>query len=565
MPLHASVQSQVAKTELRILQKVCREINSPRSLTVYLLATNFEFDQLLNLSIDHEDYDCPSAFADDYLVTEMLKKTCSQPTGINREEKAFSKWALAEKQCLDTNEILDLYRDRLFIPKSRSTDRQIARAIEICHDMFGRLTKNTLNQVFDSCDFGPGVTTSVKGVVTRGRKYSNKTLTVTQRLLGFGIFCLPHLWKETVTGFEVVDHNVLTFVPKNAKVDRAITIENDLNIYVQKGIGRVLRRKLLNFGVDLDTQWKVNRTMASKAFASGYGTIDLSSASDTISLNLVRDFIPPDWFELLCMTRPDKTLYKDKLFTLEKFSGMGCGFTFELETIIFYSILQACKEYHRSPHPITAFGDDLICGLDIYHDVVDCLNFLGFSVNSDKSFGYTTFHESCGADFFRGVPVRPFYLRFNKYEHGINQALFLYCNRLRRYASHRFGGVACDSRFLPAWLDCFSRIPKTSRVFVPSWDFEYNGIVGNLDEAAPTIWYERSNGYSGIKFRGYVVDTVKTQRFTFGAYLGSLVKQTDFCKGIEPIRNRVKGIVKQEFYTLSWIDLGPWLAPTLPV
>jgi len=145
-------------------------------------------------------------------------------------------------------------------------------------------------------EFGPGATASVKGTVTRGRKFSNSNLTTSQRLLSFGIFCLPHLWKQQVKGFTVQDYNELSFVPKNAKTHRAITVETDLNIYVQKGIGSVLKMKLRNIGVNTETQWQVNQKLVSKAFADDLCTIDLSSASDTISFNLVRLFVPSDWF-----------------------------------------------------------------------------------------------------------------------------------------------------------------------------------------------------------------------------------------------------------------------------
>lgn len=553
------VRSRVATLELQILTKTCQSVNSPRSLTVYLLAKYGELEQLLNLSIDHEHYDCPSAFADDYLVTEMLKKTKSQSLSFDREANAFTKWKEAEQLCCETNDLMDSFSHGLVTPTSRETMRILARARTIVHETLGTLTRRTLDLIYQNMEFGPGATTSVKGVVTRGRKFSNSTLTTSQCLLSFGLFSLPPLWKSQVKSFVVQDYNELSFVPKNSKVDRAITIENDLNIFVQKGIGAVIARKLLNLGIDTKNQWQENRALVSKSHLLDLCTIDLSSASDTLALNTVRYFVPDDWFELLCWARPSYSKYKDNLIALEKFSGMGCGFTFELETLIFHSILLASKEIHRSKQPVSTFGDDMICGNDIRENVSLALNFLGFKVNSDKSFGKTTFHESCGVDFFKGVNVRPFYLRAGDFSDEIS-IIYLYCNLIRRYANHRNGGSSCDSRFLPSWLVCLSKLPKRYRTFVPDFGYESNGIVGNFDEANPSVWRkDRDRGFSGYRFPVYTRRTVETQRYSHGAYIGSLSKLTSFTHGREPMRGRLRSGTYKTGYTLNWVHLGPWI------
>jgi len=553
----ARSQSRIAKIELQILKKTCQHIDTPRSLAVYLLAHYGELPQLLDLEINPDHYDDPSAFADDYLVTEMIKKSKAQDFGIDRELVAFTKWCQAEMQCSDANDLIESFMDGRVIPTRPHVNRVIARAIQICHDTLGPLTSRTLAFIEQSMEFGPGATASVKGVVTRGRKFSNPRLTTSQRLLSFGLFCLPHLWKQHVNEFTVQDYNELSFVPKNAKTHRAITIETDLNIFVQKGIGSVMKRKLLNIGIDTKNQWLVNRNLVSRAWHDGLCTIDLSSASDTISFNLVKLFIPNDWFELLCWARPEFSMYKGKKFPLQKFSGMGCGFTFELETLIFHSILLACKELRKSKQPVSTFGDDMICGLDIMNDVIDTLSFLGLKVNGDKSYGKSSFHESCGADYFRHVSVRPFYLRYGNFDHEEKLCLYLYCNLLRRYASHRNGGYTCDGRFLPAWLYCFTRIKPDDRLFVPNFEFEDSGIVGNLDEAVPSR-YTR-DGWSGWRFKAARRPAVETRRYTAGAYVASLSKPTEFSYGRESMRGRSRACINKNFYSLTWIDLGPWI------
>lgn len=556
----AKMRSRIAKTELQILKKVCREIDTPRSLAVFLLATHHEYKQLLTLDINPHNYDSPSAFADDYLVTEMLKKSKAIDAGFDQLGNAYSKWLDAEKQCLETNDRIMSFLDGQVSPTNPKVLKILARARCLVHDILGPLTRRTLSKIEENFDFGPGVTTGCSGAITRGRKFSSRTLTTTQRLLSFGIFCLPHLWRSQVRGFDVQEYNELMFVDKNAKTKRPITKENDLNIFIQKGIGSVLKLKLANIGINTQYQWRVNRRLASEAHASDLCTIDLSSASDTLAYQVVAYFLPDDWFQLLDYCRPSQTKFGDTVFYLEKFSGMGNGYTFELETLIFHSVLLACKQLSGSCSPISTFGDDMICGTDIMKDVVDTLTFLGFSVNSEKTFGKGRFHESCGVDYFDGINVRPFFLRSDGFDEEEALTRYRYCNSLRRYACHRNGGYSCDSRFLPAWLDCFSGIPKNLRLFVPDFGYESVGIVGNLDEAAPaTVRPDRRHGFSGFRFRGLVRKSITTARFAEGAYIGSLKKLTSWSKGVEPIRHKTKAAKQQEFYTLSWIELGPWI------
>jgi hypothetical protein len=101
---------------------------------------------------------------------------------------------------------------------------------------------------------------------------------------------------------------------------------------------------------------------------------------------------------------------------LEKFSSMGNGFTFELETIIFAAICAtALKRHgHHGQLGVDVFvnGDDMIVPTVMAHNVISVLRFCGFEINEAKSyFGSESFRESCGGDFFAGKPVRSYYLK----------------------------------------------------------------------------------------------------------------------------------------------------------
>jgi len=90
----------------------------------------------------------------------------------------------------------------------------------------------------------------------------------------------------------------------------------------------------------------------------------------------------------------------------EKFSSMGNGFTFELETMIFWAAISSVSD-----GLISVYGDDLIIESAYYHDVISALDLLGFTPNGEKSFYQGKFRESCGADYWDGNEVRPCYLK----------------------------------------------------------------------------------------------------------------------------------------------------------
>ena len=62
---------------------------------------------------------------------------------------------------------------------------------------------------------------------------------------------------------------------------------------------------------------------------------------------------------------------------------MGNGYTFELETLIFYALIRAVvgKESTAS-----VYGDDLIYPSCHTREVRALLNFVGFATNEEKSF-----------------------------------------------------------------------------------------------------------------------------------------------------------------------------------
>jgi hypothetical protein len=87
---------------------------------------------------------------------------------------------------------------------------------------------------------------------------------------------------------------------------------------------------------------------------------------------------------------------------------MGNGYTFTLETLIFTAAVRAVGSRQYA-----VYGDDIILESSLAPSLVRLLRFLGFTTNDAKSFTNpdSRFRESCGADYYRGVLVTPFYLR----------------------------------------------------------------------------------------------------------------------------------------------------------
>lgn len=246
-------------------------------------------------------------------------------------------------------------------------------------------------------------------------------------------------------------YNIVTTVPKDGRKDRPIAKEQTGNIYLQLAVGHILRTRLRARGIDLDKQADVNRQMALDASLNHQMfTIDLSNASDTVGFDLVKQLLPPDWFLLLASLRaPWGVLPSGEAFLYRKFSSMGNGFTFELESLIFLAICKGIQRSygHRSDR-FVAFGDDIIGPDYLFLHTRNYLEFAGFRVNSEKSFhGKHPFRESCGVDALNGINIRPVFVkripRFVTEHIGVR-------NRIRSWFLRHLGSYPArlDSLFL---------------------------------------------------------------------------------------------------------------------
>lgn len=216
---------------------------------------------------------------------------------------------------------------------------------------------------------------------------------------------------------KIVKGSKLFFVPKNNTIARCAATEPTLNMFFQLGIGKRIEARLKEFfQIDLGTQQFVNRALACKGSIDGtVATLDLSSASDTISVDLIAEYVPYGFRQWLMLTRSYYCKIEDgKSELLKMVSTMGNGFTFPLETAIFSCAIAACYRTLGIPRITNAwscFGDDIIVPTALSSVVRRLLHLLGFQVNDKKSFDVGPFRESCGGDYLSGSPVRGVHLR----------------------------------------------------------------------------------------------------------------------------------------------------------
>lgn len=367
--------------------------------------------------------------------------------GVDKEHVAYEKFVGAEDLCRRTNEIERMRRAGKFSypPHVESALRRARRKIANVLGPCPTLADLKLG-------FGPGATVSIK------RNEANPTAKMAAgfecSIDAFASGRLPELLREVPhwcaalePGYHIdeegwlcevhrvsIETGKLAFVPKNAKTYRSIMVEPCLNGFVQNGLGDLIARRLRSVGIDIRDQTRNQELALLGSITGEFATIDLSSASDTIATGLVRALLPDDWFSLLSAWRTSTCSYKGQEVTLEKFSSMGNGFTFPLETLIFWSITRAVCG-HGIVH---AYGDDLICPAEYFDEVADVLRCVGFVVNTDKSYASGPFRESCGCDYYEGINVRPYY---QKQLVSVRTLFTLHNWYVRRFDDERAGVV----------------------------------------------------------------------------------------------------------------------------
>ncbi len=357
-------------------------------------------------------------FAMAYLEAEILSKYDDGTPSPLRTEETWRRFYAAEEQCRLTNE---------FLRKERSSTRifRVGDGQQILHSAALKIQSILGDFSWDDAEryfgWGPGASTRLtRRQSSASYKYSGRpdTTSMNAALANACIMRSP-LWQEGLTFEEdsgycnIVPGNRIVTVPKNYKTDRTIAIEPDMNMYVQKGIGGLIRRRLRRWGIDLDDQSRNQRLARIGSIAGTLATIDMSMASDTISYELVSQLLPSDWWHALGQCRsPVGILPSGEVISYQKFSSMGNGYTFELETLIFYALALAVSENRKEKdRRIAVYGDDLIVPSAMVPEMLSALTYSGFTPNTKKTHTSGPFRESCGKHYLSGYDVTPFYIK----------------------------------------------------------------------------------------------------------------------------------------------------------
>lgn len=482
-----------------VSQTIFESIGTPRALAASILLREGEYAQLVSLEARPLDYRDAESFANDYLVVKFLSKFPSfKHKQLDPEGAARDSFVKFEKQCSVTNQ-----RFRALMEDPTSKEVMDPLTLDILHlarrKIAEVLGEPDLNAISDLFGWGPGATSVARGHLTSAYVKFSQRLDVTSNSLVMGHCCVNSIpaWVNcqlltsefpsvsaslTREAFNIVRGNEIVFVPKNAKTHRAIAKEPHVNGYLQKGFGAFIRKRLRDVArIDLNDQSRNQRLARHGSLTGELATIDLAGASDTVSKELVKWLLPQRWFALLDATRSKQGYFEGNWIHYEKFSSMGNGYTFELESLIFWALCKSSLHMHNRGQTLSVYGDDIIVPSSAYDLVVKVLDFCGFTVNDTKSYSTGPFRESCGQDYFLGHNVRPIFL---KEEIANVESLYRLANRLRRYAHSRSSHCGCDIVYQRAWKQVVSFIPKPARIFIPN-GFGDVGLVGNLDESTP--------------------------------------------------------------------------------
>lgn len=210
----------------------------------------------------------------------LFSKRVDIDLGIDRNEVGFVKFLAAEELCRETNYIFKSWSSGNFhFP--RGVDSVLYRASQKISRILGDVPK--LSDLVPR--FGPGATTQVKKQEASTRRKLSQTFACSEEFISVSREALEELqgWlpedgNDTASVPVQIHDGKLNFVPKNARVSRAICVEPMLNTMFQLGIDRIMRERLKRFGVDLSDQ-EVNKNLARKgSFTGDLATLDLSSA-----------------------------------------------------------------------------------------------------------------------------------------------------------------------------------------------------------------------------------------------------------------------------------------------
>ena len=457
------------------LEVLCQDFDRARSLTVWLLVKYREWDQLVKLRCYPSDYCSPliqptDNFRFDYQITELLRKCADLPLQTtDPAENALRSFFDAEADCAKTNQRLNILNNQMrnwYHPARH--DVRWEKVVKVWRDEVRKVLRDLPEDLTPK--FSSGSTFDDRRYILPQDKMSSRPVCTHDAYQVIEPFWRHTLWSQSLCAERPNSSlpkfslgNRFTMVPKDATKHRGICIEPSLNVTYQLSLGKAIRERLRTHGIDLTYGQPVHQRLAKWASMTlAAGTIDLSSASDSICVGLVHLILPADWAGVLDCLRSKWTLINGEWRYNQKFSSMGNGFTFELETLLFYTLARTVAKLTGHDLSVcSVYGDDIIVDTAVAKHLVTALRFFGFKTNDRKTFiDDTPFRESCGGDYYRGVNVRGHYLE-NIPKEPVDWLKL--ANGIRRMAGPDLDAFGDLYRYKRSWFRVLSHIPTNVR------------------------------------------------------------------------------------------------------
>ena len=460
-----------------------------------------------------------SRFKDLYLLKEILRKYPGFDLGIDTKAAAVQSLLDTERVNAETNRSFDQYD-----VENPRVEWIIESARRKIHAVLGQ---------FDWADFvkglrfGPGATTRIRSqnATPYNKLEGPPHVSIDALDLGRTVLSLSPQWaygdaykiKSVCLPVTIQDFDRFATVRKNAMTDRTIGIPPDLNNLMQLAVGYCMRKKMFGWGIDLQDQ-SINQQRAHFGSLTGFdATVDVKNASNSVTEGLVFRLLDTSglrnadstWLDLMDKIRTRGTVMEDgRIHYYELFSAMGNGFTFELESLIFWALSRAVCEVLELPQNVSVYGDDIILPSEAVPTLMAVFTRCGFTINESKTFYGVGpgFRESCGKHYLRGIDVSPFYVDTKL---DTVESVLVLANNITRWALDPESGVR-DGRMRHLWEWVVSHLPQVVQDSAIPYGDADDGLIRPFDEAVPASVYahqlpvvpQRKPGHVNSRTRG---------------------------------------------------------------
>ncbi|DAD51803.1 TPA_asm: RNA-directed RNA polymerase [ssRNA phage Gerhypos.1_31] len=378
--------------------------------------TELVFDRGTGVLLDKPDVEPIYAIRQLTLICSKMWLPCTP----ERERKAMSDYVQCDKEVN--------YADSILPDSDLSEFGRVGRLL--FSDLFSTLDRKIWNEDIVP-KHGPGAV--AEKLTSNGKFRSRSWTTRLEEVFHVGDFLYPSYsfvkgeYEDDGVDFLEPDAELpsrVISVPKTQKTPRIIAIEPSAMQFVQQGILEVLMHKIhssfLNEFIGTESQ-EPNQLLAQKGSLTGsLATLDLSEASDRVSLKLVEELLrnhPLSLKAVKACRSQRASVPGHGIIPLSKFASMGSALCFPFEAMVFLTIIFIGIEKEQG-HRFTkkselldflgrvrVYGDDLIVPIDYVHTVVDQLEYYGARVGRNKSFWNGSFRESCGKEYYAGQDV----------------------------------------------------------------------------------------------------------------------------------------------------------------